>query len=52
MADPGNQLPNPALALDSDGEGAVGDVIARFWFTPAMSPSRAAALLADAIAYQ
>jgi len=52
MADPGSQLPNPALALDSDGEGAVGDVIARFWFTPAMSPSRAAALLADAIAYQ
>ena len=52
MADPASHLPNPALALDSYGEGAVGDVIARFWFTPTMSPSRAAALLADAIAYQ
>jgi glucose/mannose transport system substrate-binding protein len=52
MADPASQLPNPALALDSYGEGAVGDVIARFWFTPTMSPSRAAALLADAISYQ
>jgi glucose/mannose transport system substrate-binding protein len=50
FADPDHHLPNPALALDSGAEGAVGDVIARYWISPSMSAGRAAALLAQAIA--
>jgi glucose/mannose transport system substrate-binding protein len=50
FANPDHHLPNPALALDSGAEGAVGDVIARYWISPSMSAGRAAQLLAQAIA--
>jgi glucose/mannose transport system substrate-binding protein len=49
FADADHHLPNPALALDSSAEGAVGDVIARYWISPSMSAERAGELLAQAI---
>lgn len=49
LADPAHHLPNPALALSGDLEGALNDVLTQFWNTPDMPAEEAAAMLADAI---